>query len=78
MNVINFPVDHFINPPSDRDSWDEYEKQIPPQHIYMSLGVNPDFFKISRRYCLYSDRKRTQIVQELSSEINDSRSAKNV
>jgi GR25 family glycosyltransferase involved in LPS biosynthesis len=73
------PCDIFLNPPADRDSYCEHEQdpRIPPQNEYMFLEANPDFFELSPRYILPTDKGRIEIIKELSTSLNMSRSSVN-
>jgi GR25 family glycosyltransferase involved in LPS biosynthesis len=75
MDKIMWPVDHFINPPGDRQSYKSCESRIPPQSEYMFLEAIPEVLKpINSRYKLKMDRKRSIIIQELSTDLQRSRS----
>jgi len=78
MNKIMWPIDHFINPPSDRQSYKNCESRLPPHSEYMFLEAIPEVLNpVKSRYKLKRDRKRSIIIQELSSDLRMSRSQKN-
>ena len=75
MNALSWPVDHVINPPYERQSTRNYETRIPPPDRYMFLEVCEEVFSpLKRRYNLGKDKYRHQIIQELSTDLNSSRS----
>ena len=70
---LQWPVDHFINPPYDRSSYKNYEKRLPSHDKYTFLEINPEFFKpLKHRYNLKIDKERNLIIQELSTPFHDS------
>jgi GR25 family glycosyltransferase involved in LPS biosynthesis len=76
MNNLLWPVDHFVNPPYNRDSYENYETRIPDNNEYICLEIFKDVFEpIEYRYNLNIDKSRYQIIQELSTEFNNSRSS---
>ena len=76
MNKLSWPVDHFVNPPYNRDSYKNYETRIPDNNEYTCLEVFKDIFEpINQRYILDIDKERYQIIQELSTEFKTSRSS---
>lgn len=75
MNNLSCPVDHFINPPSDRKSFNNYDKRMPTNNEYLFLDVIPSIFKpLKSRYILKNDATRGGIIKELSTSLNTSRS----
>ena len=74
-NSLKWPSDHVLNPPYIRNSSSLYETRIPDTDIYMFLETyDGSFSPLKRRYKLSTDAERFQIVQELSTDLNSSRS----
>ena len=70
-NKLQWPVDHFINPPYDRSSSDHYDERIPSHDKYAFLEINPESFKLlKQRYNFAIDKRRNLIIQELSTPLD--------
>ena len=65
-----------INPPYNRKSSQHYETEMPGIDIYMFLEIYEGAFSsLRKRYNLKTDKDRNQIVQELSTDLNSSRTS---
>ena len=74
-NSVMWPSDHVINPPHNRQSSQRYETRMPSIDRYMFLEVYEGAFNpLKRRYKLKTDKIRHHVVQELSTDLNSSRS----
>jgi GR25 family glycosyltransferase involved in LPS biosynthesis len=75
-NSLKWPSDLMINPPYNRKSSQHYETEMPGIDIYMFLEIYEGAFSsLRKRYNLKTDKDRNQIVQELSTDLNSSRTS---
>ena len=81
QNNLQWPSDHFFNVPTNRESLRSKDRRsgehrLPGPQEYMFLELwYPAFKDLRQRYTLGVDSHRHVLIQELSTELLDSRSS---